>query len=34
MLSFDVLGMGMGIVYPPHFVYDFQRMFPKLYSCN
>ena len=35
MLNFDVLGKGLGIVSPPHFVYDFSRkMFLMLYSIN
>ena len=33
MLNFDFLEKGLGIVSPPHFVYDFSRkMFLKLYS--
>ena len=33
MLIFDFLENGLGIVSPPHFVYDFARkMFLKLYS--
>ena len=33
MLNLDFLGKGLGIVSPPHFVYDFSRkMFLKLYS--
>ena len=35
MLNFDFLEKGLGIVSPPHFVYDFSRkMFLKLYSNN
>ena len=33
MLNFDFLEKGLGIVSPPHFVYDFSRkMFLMLYS--
>ena len=35
MLKFDNLQKGLGIVSPPHFVYDFSRkMFFMLYSVN
>ena len=35
MLKFDVLKKGLGVVSPPHVVYDFSRkMFPMLYSIN
>ena len=35
MLSFDLLGKGLGIVFPPIVVYDFSRkMFLKLYCMN
>ena len=35
MLNFDFSEKGLGIVSPPHFVYDFSRkMFLKLYSNN
>ena len=35
MLNFDFLEKGLGIVSPPHFVYDFLRkMFFMLYSIN
>ena len=35
MLNFDFLEKGLGIVYPPHFVYDFLRkMFLMLHSIN
>ena len=35
MLNFDFLEKGLGIVSPPHFVYDFSRkMFFMLYSIN
>ena len=35
MLNFDSLKKGLGIVSPPHFVYDSSRkMFFKLYSIN
>ena len=33
MLNFGFLEKGLGIVYPPHFVYDFSRkLFVMLYS--
>ena len=35
MINFDFLEKGLGIVSPPHFVYDFSRkMFLMLYSIN
>ena len=35
MLNFEFLEKGLGIVSPPHFVYDFSRkMFLMLYSIN
>ena len=35
MLNFDFLEKGLGIVSPPHFVYDFSRkIFLMLYSIN
>ena len=35
MLNFDILEEGLGIVSPPHFVYDFSRkMFFMLYSIK
>ena len=35
MLNFDILEKGLGIVCPPHFVYDFSRkMFFMLYFIN
>ena len=35
MLNFDILEKGLGIVFPPHLVYDFSRkMFLKLYSIK
>ena len=35
MLNFDALEKGLGIVSPPHFVYDFSRkMFLILHSIN
>ena len=35
MLNFIFLKKGLGIVSPPHFVYDFSRkMFLKLYSLT
>ena len=35
MLNFDFLEKGLGIVSPPHFVYDFSSyMFLMLYSIN
>ena len=35
MLNFDFLEKGLGIVSPPHFVYDFSRkMFFMSYSIN
>ena len=35
MLNFDFLEKGLGIVSPPHFVYDFStKMFLMLYSIN
>ena len=35
MLNFNSLEMGLGIVSPPHFVYDFSRkMFVMLYFIN
>ena len=35
MLNFDFWERGLGIVFPPHFVYDFLiKIFLKLYSVN
>ena len=35
MLDFDFFKKGVGIVFPPHIVYDFSRkIFLKLYSIN
>ena len=35
IISFDFLEKGLGIVSPPHFVYDFSRkMFLILYTIN
>ena len=35
MLDFDFSEKGLGLVSPPHFVYDFsEKMFPVLYSIN
>ena len=35
MLNFDFLEKGLGVVSPPHFMYDFSRkMFFMLYSIN
>ena len=35
MLNFDFIGKDLGIVSPPHFVYDFSRkMLLVLYSTN
>ena len=35
ILNFDFLKKGLGIVCPPHFVYDFSRkLFLMLYSIN
>ena len=35
MLNFDILEKGLGIVSPPHFVYDFPRkVFLMLYSIK
>ena len=35
MLNFHYSEKGMGLVSPPHFVYDFLRkMFPMLHSVN
>ena len=35
MLNFNFPEKGLGLVSPPHFVYDFSRkMFLKLYSLN
>ena len=35
MISFDILEKNMGLVLPPHFVYDFSRnMFPVSFSIN
>ena len=35
MLNFDFIDKGLGIVSPPHFVYDFPtKMFFMLYSIN
>ena len=35
MFNFNFLEKGLGIVSPPHFVFDFSRkMFLKLYSIN
>ena len=31
MLNFGFLEKGLGIVFPPHFVYDFQE---KCFSCH
>ena len=33
MLNFDCLEKGLGIVSPPHFVYDFSRKQEKFFSC-
>ena len=35
MLNFDFIETGMGLVYPPYFVYDFsKKLFHMLYSIN
>ena len=35
MLNLDFLEKGLGIVFPPHFVYDFSKeMFLMLYSIK
>ena len=35
MLNLDFLEKGLGIVFPPHFVYDVSRkMFLMLYAIN
>ena len=35
MLNFDFLEKGLGIVFPPHFVYDFSRkMLLMLHAIN
>ena len=35
MLNFDFLENGLGIISPPHFMYDFLRkMFLVLYAIN
>ena len=35
MLNIDFLEKGLGIVFPPHFAYDFSRKtFLKLYSSG
>ena len=32
MLNFDFLEKGLGIVFPPHFVYDFSRKYLSFYA--
>ena len=34
MLNFNFPEKGLGLVSPPHFMYDFSRMFLMLYSIN
>ena len=34
MLNLDFLEKGLGIVFPPHFVYVSRKMFLMLYAIN